>query len=69
MSTFWHPFADMAEVRDHEFTVVRGEGVHVYDADGRAYLDAAGGLWYCHVGHGRREITDAISASSASSDA
>lgn len=62
MSTFWHPFADMAEVRDHEFTVVRGEGAHVYDAGGRAYLDAAGGLWYCHVGHGRREITDAISA-------
>jgi putrescine---pyruvate transaminase len=62
MSTFWHPFADMAEVRDHEFTVVRGEGAYVYDAGGRAYLDGAGGLWYCHVGHGRREITDAISA-------
>ncbi len=62
MSTFWHPFADMAEVSDHEFTIARGEGVYVYDSDGRPYLDAAGGLWYCHVGHGRREITEAISA-------
>jgi putrescine aminotransferase len=62
MSTFWHPFADMAEVSDHEFTISRGEGAYVYDAEDRPYLDAAGGLWYCHVGHGRREITDAISA-------
>ena len=59
-STFWHPFADMAEVRDHEFTVTRGEGVHVFDGDGRRYIDAAAGLWYCHVGHGRREIADAV---------
>ncbi len=62
MSTFWHPFADMAEVSGHEFTISRGEGIYVYDPDDRPYLDAAGGLWYCHVGHGRREITDAISA-------
>jgi adenosylmethionine-8-amino-7-oxononanoate aminotransferase len=62
MSTFWHPFADMAEVCDHEFTITRGEGAYVYDAEDRPYLDAAGGLWYCHVGHGRREITDAIAA-------
>jgi putrescine---pyruvate transaminase len=59
-STFWHPFADMAEVRDHEFTVTRGEGVHVFDAAGRSYIDACAGLWYCHVGHGRREIADAV---------
>ncbi len=62
MSTFWHPFADMAEVRDHEFKIERGEGVYVFDPSGRAYIDAAAGLWYCHVGHGRREIADAVAA-------
>ncbi len=61
-STFWHPFADMAEVRSHEFTITRGEGVHVFDRDGRGYIDAAAGLWYCHVGHGRPEIADAVAA-------
>ena len=59
-TSFWHPFADMAEVRDHEFVVRRGEGVHVLDGDGRRYLDAAAGLWYCHVGHGRPEIAAAV---------
>lgn len=61
-STFWHPFADMAEVRSHEFTITRGEGVHVFDRNGRGYIDAAAGLWYCHVGHGRQEIADAVAA-------
>jgi putrescine---pyruvate transaminase len=61
-SSFWHPFADMAEVGGHEFTISRGEGVHVFDAAGRAYIDAAAGLWYCHVGHGRPEIADAVAA-------
>jgi adenosylmethionine-8-amino-7-oxononanoate aminotransferase len=32
----------------------------VWDADGRSYLDALAGLWYCQVGHGRREIVEAI---------
>jgi adenosylmethionine-8-amino-7-oxononanoate aminotransferase len=61
-TSFWHPFADMAAVNDHEFTVSRGEGVYVFDQNGRRYIDAAAGLWYCHVGHGRREIIDAVSA-------
>jgi putrescine---pyruvate transaminase len=60
--TFWHPFADMADVSGHEFTVARGEGVHVFDDAGRRYLDACGGLWYCHVGHGRAEIAAAVAA-------
>jgi putrescine---pyruvate transaminase len=61
-SSFWHPFADMAEVGGHEFTISRGEGVHVFDTAGRGYIDAAASLWYCHVGHGRREIADAVAA-------
>jgi putrescine---pyruvate transaminase len=59
-TSFWHPFADMAEVRDHEFTVTRGDGVYVFDRAGRRYLDAAAGLWYCHVGHGRPQIAAAV---------
>ena len=61
-TSYWHPFADMAAVRDHEFVVTRGEGVHVFDPDGRRYLDAAAGLWYCHIGHGRPEIADAVAS-------
>jgi adenosylmethionine-8-amino-7-oxononanoate aminotransferase len=61
VSSFWHPFADMAAVEAAgEVSTVRGEGTHVWDADGRRYLDATASLWYCNVGHGRQEIGDAV---------
>jgi len=62
MSRLWHPFADMATVKDDEFVIVRGQGARVWDEQGREYVDARGGLWYCAVGHGRGEIADAASA-------
>ena len=63
MTRYWHPFADMAAVRSGgELPIVRGEGYHVWDADGRRYLDATASLWYCNVGHGRAEVADAVSA-------
>lgn len=41
--------------------IVRGEGMYVWDAAGRRYLDAtAGGVWTVNVGYGRREIADAV---------
>ena len=58
----WHPFADMALVRSSEVVIERGEGVWVYDDRGRRYLDGTAALWYSNVGHGRKEIADAIAA-------
>jgi adenosylmethionine-8-amino-7-oxononanoate aminotransferase len=40
--------------------IVRGEGCWLYDADGRAYLDGVGGAFVVNVGHGVREIADAV---------
>ena len=46
--------------------IVRGEGVRVWDADGREYLDlAGGGNWACQVGYGREELIDAASRQTA----
>lgn len=56
----WHPFADMAAVRGAELVISRGEGVWLYDEDGNRYLDASASLWYANVGHGRREIAEAV---------
>jgi adenosylmethionine-8-amino-7-oxononanoate aminotransferase len=58
----WHPFSDMARVRARELVIARGEDVWVWDGDGRRYLDATASLWYANVGHGRREIADAVHA-------
>jgi adenosylmethionine-8-amino-7-oxononanoate aminotransferase len=39
--------------------IVRGEGAYVYDAKGRRYLDALGGLFTSQLGHGRSEMAEA----------
>ncbi|SES25857.1 aspartate aminotransferase family protein [Rhizobium sp. NFR03] len=58
-----HPFSDMKVLQQHGVRVMtRGEGVHVFDADGNGYLDAFSGLWCVNVGYGRREIADAVYA-------
>jgi adenosylmethionine-8-amino-7-oxononanoate aminotransferase len=59
---FWHPFADMGSVSRSQLIIERGEGVWVYDADGRRYLDGTASLWYANIGHGRTEVAEAVSA-------
>src|SRR5262245_53575240 len=59
---FWHPFADMGSVSQGELLIERGEGVHVFDAEGNRYLDATASLWYANLGHSRTEIMDAVTA-------
>ncbi|MBI1737701.1 MAG: aspartate aminotransferase family protein [Acidobacteria bacterium] len=39
---------------------VRGEGVYLYDENGKRYLDACGGAAVVSIGHGVPEIIDAI---------
>lgn len=41
---------------------VKGEGVYLWDTDGKRYLDGLASLWNVHVGHGRKEINRAVAA-------
>ena len=43
-------------------TAVRAEGVWIEDAEGKRYLDAAGGAIVVSVGHGDRSLVEAMSA-------
>jgi adenosylmethionine-8-amino-7-oxononanoate aminotransferase len=58
MTRLWHPFTPMADMAGRELVLERGEGAWVEDSEGRRYLDATAGLWYCNVGHGRTELAD-----------
>ncbi len=40
--------------------IVRGEGVYLFDDKKNRYLDAAGGVGVVNIGHGVKQITDAI---------
>lgn len=61
MSSFWHPFAEMSKVKVDPFIVDRGEGIYVYDEQGKRYLDAAASLWYMNIGYGRDDVVEAMS--------
>jgi adenosylmethionine-8-amino-7-oxononanoate aminotransferase len=41
---------------------VRGEGVHLYDAAGREYIDASGGAAVSSLGHGHADVLGAMRA-------
>ena len=53
-----HAFSKPTSENFH--TLVRSEGVRVWDDKGNEYIDGLGGLWYCQIGHGRLELIDAI---------
>jgi len=41
-------------------SIVRAEGIYLYDEDGKRYIDSAGGPILCNLGHGVGEIVDAL---------
>ena len=55
---FLHPFARPAA--EDFLRIVSGSGATVTDDQGTTYVDAMASLWYCNVGHGRREIAQAV---------
>jgi adenosylmethionine---8-amino-7-oxononanoate aminotransferase len=59
----WHPCTQM---KDHEtlppIPVSRGEGVWLYDFDGRRYLDAVSSWWVNLFGHANPRINAAVRA-------
>jgi len=59
---FWHPFADMAQVRSSEIVITGGEGAVITDSSGASYFDGTASLWCVNVGHGRTEIAEAAAA-------
>jgi len=42
--------------------IIRGEGVYLFDAENRRYLDGSGGALVVNVGHGNRQIAEAMAA-------
>ncbi len=59
--TRWGPYTNMKAIEDKGPIVIeRGEGVYVWDEQGKRYLDAHGGLWLSNIGYGRKEIAQAI---------
>ena len=63
MSNLWGHFSQLSPLEEQNLPVmVRGEGCHVFDRNGKQYLDGLSGLFTVQVGHGRTELADAAAA-------
>ncbi|MEN6617452.1 MAG: adenosylmethionine--8-amino-7-oxononanoate transaminase [Syntrophorhabdus sp.] len=57
----WHPFTQMSDWMEGDPLIIeRGEGFHLFDTEGKRYIDGVSSLWVIVHGHGRKELTDAI---------
>jgi beta-alanine--pyruvate transaminase len=57
---FWLPFTPNREFKREPRLFARAQGVHYFTPEGRRVLDGSSGLFCTPLGHGRREIADAV---------
>jgi len=58
-----HPYTNFSkQIDEGSQVIVNAEGAYIKDARGNKLLDGIGGLWCVNIGHGRKEMADAIHA-------
>ncbi len=60
---YLHPFTDFKDLATRGARVmVKGEGIYLWDSEGKRLLDGMSGLWCVNVGYGRSAICEAVQA-------
>jgi len=63
LETLVHPYTNLAALRETGPLIIeRGQGVFVYDTEGKAYLEGMAGLWCTALGYGNEELIEAAAA-------
>jgi len=58
-----HPYTNLRRHRDTgPLVITRGEGVYVYDEDGKDYIEGLAGLWCTALGFGENRLVEAATA-------
>lgn len=61
LQSVWHPCTQMKQHETYPLIpIARGDGVWLYDADGKRYLDGVSSWWVNLFGHNNPRIKDAI---------
>jgi len=55
-----HKVISSCVTREYSFVFEKGKGMHVWDVDGRKYLDFAAGIAVMNVGHTNPKVMHAI---------
>ena len=68
LDAHWMPFSANRDFKAHPRMIVGGQGAYYTDADGRKIFDGLSGLWTTGLGHGRKEIAQAVGQAVATLD-
>ena len=64
IETLVHPYTNLAALRDFgpPLVIERAKGIHVYDTDGKEYIEGMAGLWCTSLGYGNEELVEAAAS-------
>ncbi|MCL1962425.1 MAG: aspartate aminotransferase family protein [Desulfovibrionaceae bacterium] len=65
LEAHWMPFTGNRQFKREPRLIVAAQGAYFTDADGRQVFDGLSGLWCTGLGHGRREIAEAVGRQAA----
>ena len=56
-----HPVTNLHQIKEYgPLIITHGDGVYIWDVDGKRYIDAFAGLWNVNIGHGNQELGAAM---------
>jgi beta-alanine--pyruvate transaminase len=68
LDAHWMPFSGNREFKANPRMMVSAKGCYYTDSHGKQIFDGLSGLWCCGLGHGRSEITEAVTQQMATMD-
>jgi len=56
-----HPYENLKDRGTYNRKlIVKSDNIYLYDEDGNKYIDGPGGMWCNNIGHGNKEIAEAV---------
>ncbi|WP_272550161.1 aspartate aminotransferase family protein [Acidovorax sp. NCPPB 3576] len=68
LDAHWMPFTANRQFKAAPRMIVSGQGAYYTDSEGRKIFDGLSGLWCAGLGHGRKDIAEAIGKAAATLD-
>jgi 4-aminobutyrate--pyruvate transaminase len=63
IETVVHPYTNLALHREiGPLVLEEARGIHIYDSDGKEYIEGLAGLWCTSLGYGNQELVEAASS-------
>jgi adenosylmethionine-8-amino-7-oxononanoate transaminase len=61
----FHPYTSFSAIEEGFPSIVRGDGIYLFDDQGARYVDIVSSWWACALGHGHPKMVEAIQKQTA----